>query len=98
VLRPSPLDKGGLQGGWTCGHALHGTSFRYSGQGHAGARLRRSWAWHLAILAHAEGIQPVGEKHIRPGLIRIKRVGLELGILQAEDLPDVKIREIRLTP
>jgi hypothetical protein len=46
-----------------------------------------------AVIAHANKITPVGKNGVRPGLFDIKRVALRLGVLQEDDLPDVKLRD-----
>jgi hypothetical protein len=44
-----------------------------------------------AILTHAEKVEPVTEKKIKPGLTTIKIVGLRLGVLEPADLPEVRL-------
>ncbi|MCZ6817520.1 MAG: hypothetical protein O7F76_12605 [Planctomycetota bacterium] len=45
-----------------------------------------------AILNHAGQNTPIPPYGIRPGLESLKKLGLELGVLNANDLPDVLIR------
>jgi hypothetical protein len=51
-----------------------------------------------AILAHADKVEPVTEKRIKPGLPSIKLVGMDLGVLEPTDLPDVALPERGDTP
>ena len=51
-----------------------------------------------AILKYAGQVKPVGEFNIRPGLISLKKLGLELGVLEDNDLADVKVPTVEPTP
>jgi len=51
-----------------------------------------------AVLAHARQVKPEGKYKIRPGLLGVKRQGLNLGVLTEEDLPDIKLPAVHPTP
>lgn len=51
-----------------------------------------------AILSHAEKLGPARDKRILRGLRPLKSAGIRLGVLRANDLPDVKLPDKRPVP
>ena len=74
-------------------------------------RLAREWAVRRAVelgvpkseirqavLAHVAKLEATGKREVYGRMIMMKQVGLELGVLESEDLPDVKIPTELPTP